>query len=410
MRKKVRYRIVRWSLLAGFTTTVLAAGMLLFLRGVLPFSELGETNRTTLNKVHCREAEAPSLLIGQRRRCDISEILNDPGTDSSDYLLTRDTHYFLVTSPSFPGFRLNVLDLSFIKSFRQPTTVAMPSDEIWRLYSQPLQVGGRKVELMVGIMERGPSTFVEVPATLEIDQLLQEEAKRIASRVGERGRRLHVAGVNTKVDTWEVVDGESGRVVRWIENALGRLPANVDVKQGLGLHWEGGDLFLVRTDANDDLVAVTLSRIVNVWAFASALGAIFVTACALVYTVCATRFRRYFLLMEGRRVPLIEALRTGEGQYVEFKRDSDHQDSLLKAITAFANTNDGTVFLGIGDNARVEGIRAGSLEERDKFYQRILNAARERIRPVPVIDIDFEQYEGVVVAKIFVPRGEERLY
>jgi hypothetical protein len=410
MRKKVRYRILRWSILAGLTAMLLAAAMFLFLRGVIPFSESGKTNRTTLNKVHCREGEAPSVLIRERRRCDISEILNDPGTDSSDYLLTRDTHYFLVTSPSFPGFRLNMLDLSFIRSFRQPTSVVMPSDERWRLYSLPLQVRSRKVEVMVGILEKAPSTFVEVPVTPEIDHMLEEEASRVASRVGVREGQLHVAGVNTKVDTWEIADGETGKVIKWIENALGRLPAEVEVRQGLSLYRESGDLFLVKTDANDDLVAVTLSHMINLWAFEGALGMIFVAVGALVYMVGVTQFRRFFLLIGGRRLSLAEARRMGEGQCVEFKRDSDHPDSILKAITAFANTNDGTVFVGIGDDGRIEGIRATSLEERDKFYQRILNGVREKIRPVPVIDIASEESDGTVVAKIFVPRGEEPLY
>ncbi len=369
-----------------------------------------ETNRTTLNRVHCLDVGLPSSLVEERRQCDISEILSDPGTDSSDYLLTRDSNYFLVTSPSYPKFRLNILDLAFVRAFRQPATVSLPSDETWRLYSRPVQAGNKKVEVLVGIMEKGPSTFVEVAPTPQIDRLLEEEAKRIALRVGVREGRLHVASVNTRVDTWEIVDADTGRVIKWIENAVGRLPADVNLKEGLSLHWESPDLFFVRTDANDNLVAVTLSHFTNAWAFASALGAIFVAVSALVYLICATWFRRYFLLISGRRVSLAEALRTGEDQCVEFKRDSDHPDSVLKAITAFANTNDGTVFMGVGDNGRVEGVKADSMEERDKFCQRLLNAVRDRVRPVPVIEIGFEQYEGLMVAKIFVPRGEEQLY
>ncbi len=408
MKRKVKHRIMRWSLLAGLGSIFLTTGVLLFFRGVLPYNDLGETNLATLNRIGCHKTQ-PSGLVQEDRLCDVSEITSDRGEEASDYVLTRGTHYFLLTSTSYPGFWLNSVDLAFVRSFRQPMTVEMPTDETWRLYSQPAQIGTRKLEVLVGVMERGPSTFVEVPITPDIDQRLAAEANRIASRVSLRDGQVHVAGINTKLDLWEILDGETGRVFRWIEDALGRLPPSEQVTRGMSLHRERGDLYLVRTDVSTDLVAVTLSFIINLWALVASLGVVFVAVCGSFYTICATWFRRYFLLIGGRRVSLAEALKGGESKFVEFKQASDHQESLLKAITAFANSNDGTVFVGIADNGQVEGIEAETLEERDKFQQRILNGVREKIRPAPAIDIDFELCEGVVIAKIFVPQGD-RLY
>ena len=81
----------------------------------------------------------------------------------------------------------------------------------------------------------------------------------------------------------------------------------------MGLHWTRGNLVLTRTDVTDDLVAVTLNHVVNVGAFGGALVTIFIGMTGAVYAIRATRFRRYFLLMGGRRVFLTEALQVGEG-------------------------------------------------------------------------------------------------
>ena len=86
----------------------------------------------------------------------------------------------------------------------------------------------------------------------------------------------------------------------------------------------------------------------------------------------------------------------------------DHQ--LLRAVTAFANANDGTVFIGVDDKGKVHGLALASVEAKDGFRHRIYSLVREKIRPIPVLDLDFEDAEGVVVARVFVPRGDEPLY
>jgi len=59
--------------------------------------------------------------------------------------------------------------------------------------------------------------------------------------------------------------------------------------------------------------------------------------------------------MTGTRVPSLgEAQQGGEGQTVEFKRGlsadegrtSSVDEELLKSVAAFANTNDGVIFVG----------------------------------------------------------------
>ena len=52
-----------------------------------------------------------------------------------------------------------------------------------------------------------------------------------------------------------------------------------------------------------------------------------------------------------------EALSSGgEGAKVEFKREAGDREAILRAITAFANSNDGTIFVGVNDDHRVVGL------------------------------------------------------
>jgi predicted HTH transcriptional regulator len=76
--------------------------------------------------------------------------------------------------------------------------------------------------------------------------------------------------------------------------------------------------------------------------------------------------RNYFALTGMRSTTLEEAKRTGEGQRVEFKRGLSEDETkagnveneILKSITAFANTNDGVIFIGVDDAGHLKGAGA----------------------------------------------------
>ncbi len=83
---------------------------------------------------------------------------------------------------------------------------------------------------------------------------------------------------------------------------------------------------------------------------------------------------------------------------------------LRKAIAAFANTNSGTIFLGINNKAEVVGIDCETAEQKDQELQRIRNVTTQAIRPAIPVRVDFLVHQGKTVARIFVPRGEHPLY
>ena len=122
--------------------------------------------------------------------------------------------------------------------------------------------------------------------------------------------------------------------------------------------------------------------------------------------------------MTGTRAPALEeALRTGEDQRVEFKRGlsgdenkaGSVEDELLKSIAAFANTNDGAIFIGIDDAGQVRGLGLG-WSDRDRFERKIRQLVRSRIRPTPPFQITFDDVRGLTVAKITIARGEAPAY
>ena len=410
MRRKIKRRIVWVSLLAGLVTVLVAASGVLFFEILLPSRDLAQTNRETLNRIRCESVQKLSYT-GESRLCDVTTIHNDAELDSSDFVLTKDTYFVLLASADLPRLPLATVDLAFIRQFRQPTRVEMPDGSVWRLYSHPSEIKGHAVEVFVGHLEMAPWTHVKVPATPEIDQLLKEEAVRLLGALHIEGSVIRAGRLRTTLDTFTIVDGVSGRVSKWDNDVPLKLQFARPPEAGLSRSQDDSRLYLVTTDGNEGLIAISVHEIGDLWWLAAYIVAAFVVGALLVYIalISSPRLRAIIRPKEGAHVTLEEARKTGEGRGVEFKREFT-TDSILKAIAAFANSGDGTIFIGIDDHGKIVGLPLETLEARGKFRERILNAIRSRIKPLVDVYIDFESVEGALVAKVFVSRGEERLY
>ena len=64
----------------------------------------------------------------------------------------------------------------------------------------------------------------------------------------------------------------------------------------------------------------------------------------------------------------------GENSFVEFKDERVHPDSLAKEMASFANTDGGTVYLGVSDDGTVSGVSRPDLEEW------VFNIARNNVK------------------------------
>jgi ATP-dependent DNA helicase RecG len=83
---------------------------------------------------------------------------------------------------------------------------------------------------------------------------------------------------------------------------------------------------------------------------------------------------------------------------------------LQRSIAAFANTNSGTIFLGMNNRAEVVGIDCDTAQKKDEELLRIRNITTQKIKPTISVHVDFVVHQGKTVARIFVPRGEQPLY
>jgi len=147
----------------------------------------------------------------------------------------------------------------------------------------------------------------------------------------------------------------------------------------------------------------------------SALG--FLVAGAITNALSRRFLRNYFAVI-GMQVPSLEAARRdGESQTVEFKRGiSENEDKagsteaeLLRSVAAFANTNDGVIFLGVDDAGHIKGLEL-DYTQRDRLERKIHELTRTRIRPTPPVQITFQDLRGLWIAKIAVARGDAPLY
>jgi hypothetical protein len=137
---------------------------------------------------------------------------------------------------------------------------------VWRLYSESRTTDGQRVDIMVGERVNADWFLVKYPLVSNTDQKLKEELDRIASRVTWNGTHLGSRRINSNVDGYQIVESDTGRVVNWSGEMPAVFPADRALAGGrLRLYREGGDLFLVRADEDEDVVVAAVAASGNIW-------------------------------------------------------------------------------------------------------------------------------------------------
>lgn len=253
-------------------------------------------------------------------------------------------------------------------------------------------------------------------ALSEVDVKLKKVADKIAQNLEEKRE----VGSPSKlvVDGFEIVDSDEERVLYrgpWVPSFLP--PSKLLPSAGSKLYLDGSEVYVSQTDMAGPLLATSLIQVGSLaWLLTLAALAFFAFVAAARWG--ARRFLRNYFAISNVRVPeLKEALHQGEGQHIEFKRGLSMDEAkvhscdaeVLKSVAAFANTNDGAIFIGVDDRGAVTGLGL-DYKKRDVFAQRIKSLVRTHIRPTPPVQITFEEIRGLVMAKIAVARGFESLY
>jgi uncharacterized protein YuzE len=404
MRKNFKKRIWVSSFAISLIALWLFIAFILIFAIVKPyFTEMRKRNEIALNNIEC---EGKVCNIENYMRLPLPEI-EKFGTPA--YVLTRKDKFFIDFTNKYPGFKLNFSEPTF-GMFATPTTWTSPTGYTWRLYSKEAKVDNRRIEILAGWVLKLPDSEFKAFADEEVDGVLITEADNIAQHLEIKDGKVVLSPyMNPWLAGYSVVDIESKEVIRW-EMVPAFFPEEKPLpKAGISFFKRGNEIFLVRTDYGEDIITVTLRSIGKIWWLIGGAFFIFIFFFTFSYWIILTFLKKYFVLMGKTPLPVKEALKKGESQEIEFKRGIVEED-LLKSITAFANTNDGAIFIGIDDDGKITGIDANTPKKKDIFCQKIHNLVKNKIKPYPIIKIDFEEIRGYIIARIFVPRGEEMLY
>ena len=167
----------------------------------------------------------------------------------------------------------------------------------------------------------------------------------------------------------------------------------------------------MRTDSNERLLAVATQPIGDVPSIATLFSLLFAFTGAVAYIAARTFLRKYFLFSEARSHTVQEALRLGEGESIEFKRSISFDsagsvEQLLQTVAAFANSGDGTIFIGIEDEGQVKGISAASPKERDQALAAHLSIGPTTDQADALDSRRFRRREGLHRSARFLFRAE----
>jgi len=272
---------------------------------------------------------------------------------------------------------------------------------------------------MVGCTVKAPSKAAELPESLmgELDAALQRDADKIARGLLVPRTSLRPSRSGLSVDGFQVVDPNTKQVVEqgpWLPVFL---PNGVPLPTpGFTFYVSDGSLYAAETENRGSVLATSFIELGSLWQLAwSCAAGLFLGAIAWALS---RRFLRNYFAVTGMKVPNVEeALRAGEGQEVEFKRglsDDENrtgsvEDELLKSVAAFANRNDGAIFVGIDDAGHIKGLRL-DFTQKNRLEQKIHQLVRARIKPAPPVQITFEELRGLVIARIAVAKGDSPPY
>lgn len=92
----------------------------------------------------------------------------------------------------------------------------------------------------------------------------------------------------------------------------------------------------------------------------------------------------------------------GEHQRLDFKYAVNDSKKIARTLAAFANTDGGTLLLGVKDNGRIVGVNS------DEEYYMIEAAADLYCKPVVKFSVQRWQTNGKVVLEVIVDKSDKR--
>lgn len=108
------------------------------------------------------------------------------------------------------------------------------------------------------------------------------------------------------------------------------------------------------------------------------------------------------------RALILAELALGEDSTRQFKRDVNNSDSLAAEMVAFANSEGGTIFLGVADDGTTPGLSTNDVK---RLNQLIGNTASHAVRsPLTVQTKNIALPNGRIIIMLTVPKGLDKPY
>jgi len=101
---------------------------------------------------------------------------------------------------------------------------------------------------------------------------------------------------------------------------------------------------------------------------------------------------------------ITDLIKQGENQTLDFKFEISDSRKIARTLVAFANTDGGTLLIGVKDNGVITGIRS----EEEKYM--VETAALMYTCPMVRYATKEWQVEGKTVLEVVLAKGEERPY
>ncbi len=92
----------------------------------------------------------------------------------------------------------------------------------------------------------------------------------------------------------------------------------------------------------------------------------------------------------------------------QYGRRGGYQDTIIADVCAFANTNGGTLYIGVSDDPKKPPVGVGANPTR--LVNQFLKEIEERISPMLDVKVDAQTTQNVKVLRIVVPSGSEPPY
>ncbi|MEA4849108.1 MAG: putative DNA binding domain-containing protein [Clostridiaceae bacterium] len=99
-----------------------------------------------------------------------------------------------------------------------------------------------------------------------------------------------------------------------------------------------------------------------------------------------------------------EIINNGENSYVEFKEEGVKAKDLAEEIVAFANSEGGTILIGVDDDGNIKGVYDSLVEEK------IMNICRNNCIPNIIPTFQSIDIEGKTIAVVTVHKGLNKPY